>query len=207
MNIGDLLLGEGYRLIAECGAGDSAIARMLAIAANGHRTLCLGQGDELTARGRAAPAPSARVLEIFRRKTSPAFEVALRLGASCAGADETEGALLSEYSDALGIAYQIQDDIEDAGAAGNGADAQRVAAGVSLLASLAYESAPPEQRLRLAADWKTGAPIAIPDAALAKARQLLEHRKNAAIRSLNASASAPLKGLLTRLAKRILNPR
>src|SRR6266404_2978345 len=38
LNCGDLLLGEGYRLIAESGAPGDVQARMLRIAARGHRT-------------------------------------------------------------------------------------------------------------------------------------------------------------------------
>jgi hypothetical protein len=48
----------------------------------GHRTLCLGQGAELCW-ARSAPLRSLEVLDIFRQKTAPAFEVALRLGAAC----------------------------------------------------------------------------------------------------------------------------
>src|SRR5262249_45060816 len=42
LNVGDLLLGEGYRLIGECEADPTRVAAMLRVAASGHRTLCLG---------------------------------------------------------------------------------------------------------------------------------------------------------------------
>src|SRR5262245_1437863 len=44
LNIGDYLLGEGYRLLASCGASAEACTSMLRAAAEGHRTLTLGQG-------------------------------------------------------------------------------------------------------------------------------------------------------------------
>ena len=113
LNVGDLLLGEGYRLISECEAAASQIAAMLRVAAAGHRTLCQGQGDELSWSRHPEPLRSTQVLDIFRRKTSPAFEVALRLGAILGGADDGIHDLLIRYSNALGIAYQIRDDIED----------------------------------------------------------------------------------------------
>src|SRR3978361_1545504 len=47
LNVGDLLLGEGYRLIAESDAPAEARAEMLRVAAMGHRNLSLGQGAEL----------------------------------------------------------------------------------------------------------------------------------------------------------------
>ncbi|RPI59560.1 MAG: DUF116 domain-containing protein, partial [Planctomycetaceae bacterium] len=47
LNVGDLLLGEGYRMIAECDVPPACKERMLAAAVAGHRCLCAGQGDEL----------------------------------------------------------------------------------------------------------------------------------------------------------------
>ncbi len=47
LNVGDFLLGEGYRLIAECDAPAQFKVEMLKVAAIGHRTLSLGQGAEL----------------------------------------------------------------------------------------------------------------------------------------------------------------
>src|SRR5258705_7999703 len=115
LNVGDLLLGEGYRLIGECEVDAEARAAMLKIAATGHRTLCLGQGAELCWVRNPQQLSSLQVLDIFRQKTAPAFEVALQLGAAYAGHhdDEDLSEILSKYSEALGIAYQIRDDIED----------------------------------------------------------------------------------------------
>src|SRR5437764_4118590 len=42
LNVGDLLIGEGYRLIGECGAAAERKAEMLAVAAEGQRQLCRG---------------------------------------------------------------------------------------------------------------------------------------------------------------------
>jgi len=53
------------------------------------------------------------VLDLFRLKTAPAFEVALRLGAFLGGADEETHDVLRKYSESIGIAYQINDDLED----------------------------------------------------------------------------------------------
>src|SRR5712664_420771 len=47
LNVGDLLIGEGYRLIAACNAGAAQKAEMIRIAAAGQRVLCRGQGAEL----------------------------------------------------------------------------------------------------------------------------------------------------------------
>ena len=111
---------------------------MIRIAAAGHRTLCLGQGAELCWARDPQPLSSLEVLDIFRQKTAPAFEVALRLGAAFAGADEDVADVLTEYSEALGIAYQIRDDLDDLA----GDDADRTTSPrmrPSLPLALAYE--------------------------------------------------------------------
>lgn len=112
LNVGDYLLGEGYRLIGECTAEPAIIAQMLRVASSGHRTLCLGQGAELCWSRQPALLSSQEVLTIFRQKTSPAFEVALQLGALLAG-ETSLSSILTRFSTALGIAYQIRDDLED----------------------------------------------------------------------------------------------
>ncbi len=117
LNVGDLLIGEGYRLIAQA-SQDSAVGRrgpeMLAVAAEGHRTLCLGQGDDLDWTRQPAPLELEEALDIVRRKTAPPFEVALKLG--CLAADvhsPSLAAALHDYSQAVGIAYQVRDDLND----------------------------------------------------------------------------------------------
>jgi len=113
LNAGDFLLGEGYRLIGEIGVADGAKVQMVRAAAWGHRSLCIGQGEELMAKRARRPVAPARVIEIFRMKTAPAFEVALRVGTTLAGAGEDLWPALARYGEALGIAYQIRDDLAD----------------------------------------------------------------------------------------------
>ena len=85
LNVGDLLIGEGYRLIAETSIPAAHKAAMMRIAAEGQRELCRGQGMELAWNQDPQPLTPGQVLEIFRRKTSPAFSVALHIGAAFAG--------------------------------------------------------------------------------------------------------------------------
>ena len=113
LNAGDFLLGEGYRLIGVLGVADGAKVQMVRAAAWGHRSLCIGQGEELMAKRAQRPLATARVIEIFRMKTAPAFEVALRVGTTLAGAGEDLWPALARYGEALGIAYQIRDDLAD----------------------------------------------------------------------------------------------
>src|SRR5438309_9699032 len=115
LNVGDLLIGEGYRLIAACHATPAQKAEMLLVASQGQRELCQGQGAELCWARSPQPLTQTQVLDIFRQKTAPAFEVALHLGALYAGTQSHEEVsdVLRSYSEALGIAYQIRDDLSD----------------------------------------------------------------------------------------------
>jgi geranylgeranyl pyrophosphate synthase len=119
LNVGDLLVGEGYRLLAESEAPPQVIAQMMRITSAGHRSLCLGQGAELCWSRERTALSVQEVLGIFRLKTAPAFEVALRLGAAYAQADDDVQKTLTRYSEALGIAYQIRDDLDDLSVATN----------------------------------------------------------------------------------------
>ncbi len=108
INAGDALLGEGYRILAE--SNNPELVRLIA---NAHMKLCKGQGAELVWSEHPTPIDMDFVTFISRHKTVPAFEVALLLGLSCTGQFAHLRPMLIEYSEALGIAYQLKDDRED----------------------------------------------------------------------------------------------
>jgi geranylgeranyl pyrophosphate synthase len=208
LNVGDFLIGEGYRLLASAAVPPAQVARMLAAAADAQRTLCLGQGEELCWMKNPSPLSPSRVLEIFRMKTEPAFEVALSLGALAQGAGDQTCSVLARYSRALGVAYQIRDDLLDF-------DSDLSAAGAakpSLLAALVWESADPSLRARIDAAWRSGPGTVgaiVREAAAgsdveARARELLEHYRCEAIRSLGSLRNVRLKSVLQQIIVRIL---
>jgi geranylgeranyl pyrophosphate synthase len=108
INVGDALLGEGYQLLAE--TGNVLLIRAITDA---HVALCKGQGMELEASRERRILSMDFVLDVFRLKTAPAFEVSLLMGLICAGDDEDLRRVFHRYSEALGIAYQLQDDLSD----------------------------------------------------------------------------------------------
>ncbi len=211
LNVGDLLLGEGYRLIAETEAPATIRSQMLKIAAEGHRQLCLGQGAELVWANNPMPLTPVEVVEIHRRKTAPAFEVALRLGAAFAGADDSVHEILTKYSEALGIAYQIRDDLDDVLNPADGDDL--IAARPSFPLALAYERAKGEDREILEAIWyrRDGADVAAAReiihrlGAVDRSKQMLESYKEEAVRTLMAVQNPSLKGLLRRVISKIFS--
>ncbi len=211
LNVGDLLIGEGYRLIAACSAPPEAKAAMLRVAAEGQRELCRGQGAELLWTRNPDVLSPVQVVDIFRQKTAPAFEVALRLGALYAGQHEICDDVLGAYSRALGIAYQIRDDLADLG---NTADSNDIAGQrPSLLLAIARERASGDDRTLLDRLWRRELqpdPAAIESLyrrlkADERCEHLLESYKEEAIRSLAALDHPSLKGLLRRVVGKIFN--
>jgi geranylgeranyl pyrophosphate synthase len=215
LNVGDLLIGEGYRLIGACKASAAQKAEMLQVAAQGQRQLCRGQGAELCWARSPQPLTSAQVLDIFRSKTAPAFEVALRLGALYAGTDQHEevSEVLRAYSEALGIAYQIRDDLSDLGEKGETNDIAGLRP--SLLLAVAHEKAKDAQKELLASVWRRRLPDGLTTAQIEalyaelkadeRARVLLETYKEEGIRCLRDLENPNLKGLLRRVLGKIFN--
>lgn len=207
LNVGDFLLGEGYRLLTELDAPDDRKVKMLAVAAKGHRTLCLGQGSELSWMSDPQPLIPDVVIDIFKNKTSPAFEVALKLGAVYAGCDDEMLKTLKDYSDALGIAYQIRDDIEEFFER-TGTDGVK-ALKPSLLLAIAHTHANDNQKKQLQALFDGSADIEsargilmdlqIPRAASDR----MELYKSCALSCLARLTSPDLKGLLRRVISKI----
>ncbi len=214
LNIGDLLLGDGYRLIGECEAAPDCVVAMLQVAAAGHRMLCLGQGDELSWSRDPQPLSSLEVLDIFRRKTSPAFEVALQLGALLGGGDETVSSVLTRYSRSLGIAYQIRDDVEDMDD-GDALDVTAVMRPTLPLAVLHERTvANPDERALVDRAWRQQ----LDEGEIEPVRQLMEQYdvrqrchvlqesyKEDALRALSDLQTASLKGLLRRVVSKIFH--
>jgi len=211
LNAGDLLIGEGYRLIAACAAPPAERAAMLAIAAEGHHALCIGQGEELAWMRAPSPLSCEQVLDIFRLKTAPAFGVALRLGAVCGGARDSLHDILRRYSDALGVAYQIKDDLADF--LGGTDDLRTVRP--SLLCAIAHESAGAQVRKLLHTLWRSGALTArdarrlrrlMTEAGIeARAREMLEACTASALDALKPLDHAALKSLLFLLLAKLLD--
>lgn len=213
LTTGDLLIGEGYRLLESCQVSLAQRAEMLRVSAESQRELSRGQGAELLWARNPKPLTTKQVIEIFRSKTAPAFEASLRLGAIYAGQHERHLPALQAYSQALGIAYQIQDDLGDWGPEAESDDLALMRPSIVLAA--AYEKAQGDDKKKLEAVWRrqplpgsTPQDIATLCRSLKadeRARLLLESYKDTAIRSLREVESANLKGLLRRVIGKIFN--
>jgi len=211
LNVGDLLIGWGYQLLAELEAPADIRARLIRSAAHGHRVMCLGQGEELTWSRQPRVLSSPQVLEIFRQKTAPAFEVALTLGALLAGADDAVLHVPHQYSEALGMAYQIRDDLDDYLMPCE--DRRRLLDRPSIVMALATEQAHGTDRDLLVRAWQESTVRETEFArilALFKdqgielmVRDLMEGVKAQAIDTLMELQNPALKGLLRRVISKI----
>ncbi len=212
LNVGDFLLGEGYRLIGELNVSAETRVAMLRIAAAGHLTLSRGQGAELCWARDPKPLSSLEVLDIFRKKTAPAFDVALQLGACLGGADDDVHAVLAEYSESIGIAYQIHDDLEDYTGESDSHDLRDLRP--SVLLSIAHRRASGDEEKNLIERlWHKKVSydnvateldrIFNERGVTEKARELQEAYTQEAIRSLSTLTNATLKGLLRRVVGKI----
>ncbi len=116
INVGDYLIGLGYRVVAgQCGrAGAEAVVDILAQLAESHTRLCEGQGAELAWREaddkRLTPLDA---LKIYALKTAPAFEAALYAGVRLAGPVEAYGQPIHRFARYLGVAFQILNDLKN----------------------------------------------------------------------------------------------
>ncbi len=221
LNAGDLLIGEGYRLISECAISAEQKNQMIAAASIGQRELCLGQGAELIWAQNPEPLKTSQVLEIFRQKTSPAFEVALQLGAAYAGKLNEVAEVIRSYSENLGIAYQIRDDMDDLHEDSGDNALQRIRP--SVLLSTTLERAKGDDKKFMQDVWSGKGvdhfePINGFKQPIDRIRHivrdtktdertllLLETYKETAIRSLQDVDNANLKGLLRRVLGKVFN--
>jgi len=113
LNVGDYLIGLGYKLIASQAdeLGADCVADILANLSAAHIQLCRGQGAELMWQRSGRHLHPIDALSIYAMKTAPAFETALFAGLRAANA-AVELDVLRRYTNCVGEAYQILNDLD-----------------------------------------------------------------------------------------------
>ena len=107
--VGDYLFARSFQLMVETGS-----LRVLDILSNASATIAEGEVLQLTA-SRDLGTDEAVYLQVIRGKTAALFAAATEVGGVIAGASEAQIADLATFGDALGIAFQIADDLLDYG--------------------------------------------------------------------------------------------
>ncbi|MCW8333382.1 (2E,6E)-farnesyl diphosphate synthase [Vibrio paucivorans] len=114
---GDALQTLAFTILAEgelsTDAESNRIKMVQALAAaSGAQGMCMGQSLDLKAENRQVSL--AELEEIHRNKTGALMKCAIRLGALAAGQKGIDVLpQLDKYADAIGLAFQVQDDILD----------------------------------------------------------------------------------------------
>lgn len=105
--VGDYLFARSFQLMVETGS-----LRVLDILANAAATIAEGEVLQLTAAQNLATDEDV-YLKVVRGKTAALFSAATEVGGVIAGAPEAHVKALFDYGDALGVAFQIVDDLLD----------------------------------------------------------------------------------------------
>ncbi len=221
INIGDYLIGLGYRLVSR-GAGElgspvvSDILDRLALA---HMQLAQGQGAELLWRDAADKRLSVDdALHIYALKTAPAFEAALYAGVRLAGSADEYLEPLSHFARHLGVAFQIQNDLDD----WDGDEKNKIAVGGDLVGgrptvlwALALAGHTPARRAELEALVSQSLSAAVLMARVrefyqaaevfARARQFVDRHAAAALEVARSIEPEPLRRLFYYLIDMVLD--
>ncbi|WP_066702535.1 polyprenyl synthetase family protein [Celeribacter ethanolicus] len=105
--VGDYLFARSFQLMT-----DADNMRVLRILSNASATIAEGEVLQLTA-AQDLKTDEAIYIQVVRGKTAALFAAATEVGGVLAGADETVVKALFDYGDALGISFQIVDDLLD----------------------------------------------------------------------------------------------
>lgn len=105
--VGDYLFARSFQLMTETGS-----LRVMEILSNASAVIAEGEVLQLTAAQDLATDESV-YLQVVRGKTAALFSAATEVGAVIADASPAQVRALYDYGDALGIAFQIVDDILD----------------------------------------------------------------------------------------------
>ena len=111
---GDALQAEAFRAILSCsGLPDRARADAAAILAEaaGISGICGGQYIDLDGEGKRLPEETIR--EMYAKKTGALFRAACQMGCCAASAPEEKRAAAGAYGEALGLSFQLRDDLLD----------------------------------------------------------------------------------------------
>lgn len=107
--VGDYLFARAFQLMVETGS-----LRVLDILSNAAATIAEGEVLQLTAAQNLATTEEI-YFKVVRGKTAALFSAATEVGGVIAGRDEATIRALFTYGDALGISFQIVDDLLDYG--------------------------------------------------------------------------------------------
>ena len=110
---GDALQSQAFAVLAQAALPDAARVALCAELASAAAAMCAGQALDIDATGQASGFDIASLERLHALKTGALLRASLRMGAIAAGADAATRAALDRFADALGLAFQVRDDLLD----------------------------------------------------------------------------------------------
>lgn len=114
MLAGDAMQALAFEVLTpDVGLSPALMASLVALLAraSGHAGMAGGQAIDLASVGRSLD--EARLRDMHRRKTGVLLQACVMMGAACGRAEPSALAALSEYGAAVGLAFQVVDDVLD----------------------------------------------------------------------------------------------
>lgn len=110
---GDALQAEAYASILSADYSPAVLLKCVTalIEVAGADGICGGQ--QLDMEGEGAPRTEQELMEIHKRKTAALIRGACLMGVVCGGGSEEQEQAAVDYAEALGLAFQIRDDMLD----------------------------------------------------------------------------------------------
>jgi farnesyl diphosphate synthase len=115
MLAGDAMQALAFEVLTpETGVPPQLQARLCALLARaaGHAGMAGGQAIDLASIGQ--PLDEQALRDMHHRKTGALLQASVLMGAACGTTDDAAWQALSDYGDAIGLAFQVVDDILDA---------------------------------------------------------------------------------------------
>ncbi len=110
---GDALCSLAFEVLVtriEDATRSAALTRELTVGCN---DMIAGQVYDTLPEADDAASPRDRLEQIHRNKTGALLRASCRMGAICGGADQTQLAAISAYGEAIGLMFQVVDDLLD----------------------------------------------------------------------------------------------
>jgi farnesyl diphosphate synthase len=110
---GDALQSQAFVALANAPLPDAARAALCAELASAAAGMCAGQALDIDATGQASAFDIASLERLHALKTGALLRASVRMGAIAAGADAASCSTLDRFANALGLAFQVRDDLLD----------------------------------------------------------------------------------------------
>ena len=114
MLAGDAMQALAFEVLTpDHGVAPALQARLVSLLAraSGHDGMAGGQAVDLASVG--CPLDESQLRDMHRRKTGALLQASVMMGAACGGPDARAWTALSDYGAAIGLAFQVVDDILD----------------------------------------------------------------------------------------------